>query len=557
MLSGPGGFSKNYKWYVVAMLWLVTFFNYADQQALSSVLPLLEKEFGLSLVQLGMLASAFAWVYGLSSPFTGNLADRIRRKLAVLGGLHVWSLICAATALARTFPQLLFFRATIGLGESIYFPAALSLVGDFHGKRTRSFAMGCLQTSVYVGTIGGSFFAGLIGQRYGWRWSFIVFGSLGVILGLVLTKFLIEPRRGAADREEDRDGAAPEPPPFRMSPREFLALVWGTPTVLLLMGAFMCANFVALVLLSWMPRFLYDRFHLSLAMAGLTATLFVQLASMAGAPLGGWLADRFRRRIIGGRIAVQLFGVVCGAPFVLLCGQTQSAAWLVVSLSAWGLFKGFYDASIFASMYDVVRPEARGTAAGFMNCVGWLAGGGTAPIVIGYIAGRSSLSLAISVTAGVYLLAGALLLSTLLWTLPRDVERMRTQILGDATDMTDYQWNQLLDVIQGRPVKCPPIGFIIDCPWLPNWFGRDILDYFTNEGLWFEANRKAIQTFPEVLFLPGFWSEFGMCTEPSAFGAKCVFHQNEFPFAEKVIRDPAQIDDLEEPNPATDGLLHS
>ena len=121
--------------------------------------------------------------------------------------------------------------------------------------------------------------------------------------------------------------------------------------------------------------------------------------------------------------------------------------------------------------------------------------------------------------------------------------------------MTNNQWNELLAVINGAPRNRAPIGFIIDSPWLPNWFGIDILDYFTNETLWFEANRKAIETFPEVMFLPGFWSEFGMCTEPSAFGAKCVFHKNEFPFAEKTIRDVAQIDDLAEPDPATDGLL--
>ena len=121
--------------------------------------------------------------------------------------------------------------------------------------------------------------------------------------------------------------------------------------------------------------------------------------------------------------------------------------------------------------------------------------------------------------------------------------------------MTDKQWNDLLDVIGGARQSRVPVGFIVDCPWLPNWFGIDILDYFTSEDVWFEANRKAIETFPEVTFLPGFWSEFGMCTEPSAFGAKCVFPRNEFPFAEKVIRDIAAIEDLAEPNPATDGLL--
>jgi uroporphyrinogen-III decarboxylase len=121
--------------------------------------------------------------------------------------------------------------------------------------------------------------------------------------------------------------------------------------------------------------------------------------------------------------------------------------------------------------------------------------------------------------------------------------------------MTDRQWNELLAVVNGEPQARPPVAFIIDSPWLPNWYGIDILDYFTSGQLWFEANRKAIETFPEVTFLPGFWSEFGMCTEPSAFGARCVFPRNEFPFAERMIRGVAEIDGLAEPNPARDGLL--
>ena len=404
------------------MLWFVSFFNYADRQALSSVLPLVQSELGLTLVQLGMLASAFAWIYGLSSPFSGYVADRIRRKLAILGGLQIWSLICTATALARSFPQLFLFRAAMGLGESVYFPAAMSLVSDYHGRRTRSTAMGWLQTSVYLGSIGGSFLAGLIGESYGWRASFVVFGVCGIVLGLLLSRFLIEPRRGAADKE-DPERAKPGLALERPIPRAALAPLLRTPTVLLLLGAFVCANFVALVLLSWMPKFLYDRFQLSLAMAGLTATVFVQLASMVGAPLGGWLGDRFLRRSAGGRIKVQLIGVLCGAPFVLVCGQTHSVLWLVLALTAWGLFKGLYDANIFASLYDVVRPNARGTAAGLMNAVGWLAGGGAAPVVVAYIAQKSDLSFAISLTAGVYVLAGGLLLWAL-FTVPRDASRL-------------------------------------------------------------------------------------------------------------------------------------
>ncbi len=127
--------------------------------------------------------------------------------------------------------------------------------------------------------------------------------------------------------------------------------------------------------------------------------------------------------------------------------------------------------------------------------------------------------------------------------------------LSSMVVMTDAQWAQVLEVVAGKPQRHPPMGFIIDSPWLPNWFGIKILDYFTNDELWFQANRKAIETFPEVIFLPGFWSEYGMCTEPSPFGVKCVFYENEFPFADKIITDPAQIDSITEPNPATDGLL--
>jgi len=113
----------------------------------------------------------------------------------------------------------------------------------------------------------------------------------------------------------------------------------------------------------------------------------------------------------------------------------------------------------------------------------------------------------------------------------------------------------LVDVINGKRVEPLPIGFIVDSPWLPNWFGVSILDYYTNDNLWFDANMKAIEDFPEIMFLPGFWSEYGMCTEPSAFGTKCIFPQNAFPNPLKIINSSDGIIDLEIPDPEKDGLL--
>ena len=397
------------------MLWWISFFNYADRQAIFSVFPLLEREMQLTPVQLGLLGSGFAWVYGLAAPFAGALVDRASRRNVILLGLHAWSVICAATALSKNFTHLFFFRAAEGLGETFYFPASTSLISDYHGSRTRSRALGAHQTSVYMGTIGGGFFAGLIAERHGWRPAFLVFGALGVLLGFVLARYLAEPARGAADIAE---GVAPADSGAPMTFAAFVSLVMHTPTLLCLLGAFMCANFVAVVLLSWMPKFLFDKFHMGLALAGLTATVFVQLASMAGAPIGGWMADTWRRRSPRGRMAVQAVGMLAGAPFVAICGVTTSVPLLIAALTLWGFFKGLYDANIFASAFDVVPAPARGRAAGFMNMIGWLAGGGSAPVVIGLIAQRSSLGTAMTLASVVYVAAGLLLIAAM-FLLPR------------------------------------------------------------------------------------------------------------------------------------------
>lgn len=121
--------------------------------------------------------------------------------------------------------------------------------------------------------------------------------------------------------------------------------------------------------------------------------------------------------------------------------------------------------------------------------------------------------------------------------------------------MTDKQWEILNRVISGEVLNPVPSGFVIDSPWLPNWYGINILDYFSNDELWLNANLKAINDFPETMFLPGFWSEFGMCTEPSAFGARSLFPRNEFPHAHKIINSTDEIDNIPDPDPETDGLL--
>ena len=410
----------SYKWFVVAMLWLVCFFNYADRQAIFSVFELLKAEMNLSDVQLGIVGASFMWVYAAIGPIAGLVGDRINRKTLIITGLIFWSLITVATALSTRYSHLVFFRALEGFGEAFYFPASMSMLSSYHGAETRSRAMSIHQSSVYAGTIAGGSLAGVLGQQYGWRSSFYLFGSLGILLGVFLLVLLREPARVAesqaigSDTGESSLGTRGESFVTRIVTllKEALSTVrelFSNPMVRILTMVFIGANFVAMIFLTWMPSFLYRKFNLSLAMSGVSATAYLQIASVLGVLSGGVLADRFAKANRGGRMLTQAIGLTLGVPFIFLAGWTLSVPVVIVALTGFGYFKGLYDANIWASLHDVVRPERRASAVGFMNSLGWI-GGGVAPVAIAAASERYGMSACISANSMIYLLVAVLLL---------------------------------------------------------------------------------------------------------------------------------------------------
>ena len=300
-----------YKWALVGLLWLVCFFNYADRQAIYSVFPLLKAEMGLSDIQLGIVGASFMWVYAAAAPLAGIAGDRFNRKTLIAGGLIFWSLITIATALSTRYSHLVVCRALEGLGEAFYFPASMAMLSEYHGPATRSRAMSIHQSSVYAGTIAGGTAAGVMGQAFGWRSSFYLFGALGAALGLVLLVCLREPVRQAPSEPVQATAAG-------------VAAILKTPMVLILMAVFVGANFVAAIVLTWMPSFLFRTFGMSLGAAGFSSTAYLQIASVLGVITGGVLADRFARQRRGGRMMTQAIGLLAGVPFIFVTGWTRS-----------------------------------------------------------------------------------------------------------------------------------------------------------------------------------------------------------------------------------------
>lgn len=406
------------------MLWFVCFFNYADRQAIFSVFELLKSEMHLSDVQLGIVGASFMWVYAAVGPIAGLVGDRINRKTLIIAGLIFWSLITIATALSTKYSHLVLFRALEGFGEAFYFPASMSMLSAYHGSGTRSRAMSIHQSSVYAGTIAGGSVSGVLGQYYGWRSSFYLFGSLGIILGAVLLVLLREPARAASTdaREEGADAAVGSRSSRRAVDEssgkgigrllndalKTVQDLFANPMVRILTAVFIGANFVAMIFLTWMPSFLYRKFNLSLAMSGVSATAYLQIASVLGVLSGGVLADRLARANRGGRMLTQALGLMLGVPFIFLAGWTLSVPVVIVALTGFGYFKGLYDANIWASLHDVVPPERRASAVGFMNSLGWI-GGGVAPVAIAAASERFGMSACISANSVIYLLVAGLL----------------------------------------------------------------------------------------------------------------------------------------------------
>ena len=387
---------RRYKWAVVAMLWLICFFNYADRQSIYSVFPLLQSDPGLQLtsIQLGYVASSFMWVYAGAGWFAGLVGDRLRRKTVVLGGFFFWSLVTLAFSFATKYWHVVALRAIEGFGEAFYFPAAMALISAYHGKDTRSRAMGIHQSSVYAGTVAGGTLGGFLGQHFGWRSSFSLLGMAGIVFGFVLLVFLKEPSEPS--RLESRP---------RESPGEILRTIadlFRIPMVWILAAVFVGANFVAGIFLTWLPKFLYDKFDMSLSMAGFSATAYLQVASVLGVLCGGLLADRLVRRYRGGRMMAQTLGLFCGAPFIFMVGWTLQVPWLIMAMACFGLFKGIYDSNIWASLHDVVPPERRATAVGVINSIGWL-GAGTATVTVAAASQHFGMSACISATSLIYL----------------------------------------------------------------------------------------------------------------------------------------------------------
>ena len=363
----PDSSGSRTAWLVVALLVPVALLNYLDRQLVATMQKSIMGDVRgiVSQEQWGHMLAWFKWTYALASPLAGYVADRFGRRHVIALSLLIWSADTWATGYVRTYDELLWTRALMGLSEAFYIPAALALIADHHSGATRSRAVGLHQIGIYLGVMMGSL-GGYVAEdpALGWRWAFATLGLAGVAYAIPLWWSL---------REARRENAAPAGSPLKaagelLRDRNFrLLLIYFTLPAL-----------AGWVVRDWMPSVLRKELGLTQGLAGVSAVVWWQGAAIVSALFGGWLADRWMRDSLRGRQKASALGMALIVPALLGVGIVIGQGSLPLAiffLILFGLGWGLFDSNNMPILAQIARPERRATGYGLMNLASISCGG--------------------------------------------------------------------------------------------------------------------------------------------------------------------------------------
>ncbi|WP_020597552.1 MFS transporter [Spirosoma panaciterrae] len=363
-------FTRQYAWVVVGLLWLVAMLNYMDRQMLATMRPSMQVDIQAlqSATNFGRLMAIFLWIYGLMSPVSGLIADRLNRKWLIVGSLAVWSGVTFSMGYATTFTQLYSLRAIMGISEALYIPSGLAMIADYHTSRTRSLAVGIHMTGLYAGQALGGFGATVAGT-YSWQLAFQVFGLVGLVYALVLSLFLREIRREvhSAQLESSRLRTT-------RSPWGSLAILLKNPSFWVILLVYAIPSLPGWATKNWLPTLFATNLSIDMASAGPLSTISIAVSSFIGVILGGILSDRWVQTNVRGRIYTSAIGLSLTIPALMLLGFGSSLIHVVGAALCFGIGFGMFDANNMPILCQFVPAERRATAYGLMNMTGVFAG---------------------------------------------------------------------------------------------------------------------------------------------------------------------------------------
>jgi len=402
---------KAYPWIVVGLLWVVALLNYLDRQMLSTM----QHNIALDISALqnaeafGALMAVFLWVYGIASPFSGAVADRISRKWLIVGSLGVWSGVTYAMGYATDFHQLMWLRGIMGISEALYIPSALSLIADFFTGKSRSLAIGLHMTGLYCGqALGG--FGSLVASTWSWQATFHWFGIAGMAYAVVLM-FLLHEKEGHGTAATAAEAGARTTAQGESFVRSF-AMIFSSVAFWVILFFFATSSIPGWATKNWLPTLFSDNLGMSMEWAGPMATLTIAVSSFIGVMIGGPISDRWVKRNVRGRIYTSAIGLAMMIPALILIGLAHNAWLSVLAGLCFGVGYGMFDANNMPILCQFVSSKRRAMAYGFMNSLGVIMGAITTQL-LGGLTESVGLGICFAMMGGILLVALALQLLVL------------------------------------------------------------------------------------------------------------------------------------------------
>ena len=416
--------SSWYKWEVLLLLWMAYLLNQADRQVFNTVLPAIRDALNLTDTSIGLIATIFNLCYAMMVPLGGWVGDKFSRKWVVTIAILFWSVATMFTGLATGVIMLILLRSVAtGGGEAFFGPANYSLLGQYH-KETRARAMSIHQTAYYVGVILAGWLAGYIADKLGWEYSFIIFGAVGVVWGVIMA-IRLKDKKDDTDTKPSDSAVMSSETETKVGLLDGFKTVFTTPTALMLTIGFSGLIFVITGFMTWVPAFLQEEFGQSQAAAGFNSMFYTYVAAFIGVLLAGSLSDKFAAKSNKARMLLQAFGLIAGSVFLFIMGGSRVLWVLYLSFAGWGFFRAFFDANTYTVLYDVTPARLHASCSSAMITTGF-AVGALAPVVLGAMKeSLGSLSATFPVLGVIWVVCGILMIIVSYTSYQKDYDKIK------------------------------------------------------------------------------------------------------------------------------------
>lgn len=424
----PSRVDSAYPRYVLGILTCLNLLDYVDRYIIASVQSLVRRDFEITDAQFGFFATFFFLVYLLTAPVFGYLGDRFpRRGILALGAL-LWSFATVASALAPTYLWLLLSRGLVGIGEASFGTLSPGFLSDYFPVEKRGRVMAVFYLTIPAGAAVAYLLAAWLGETVGWRYCFTLVGLPGLLLSIPVF-FLREPKRGAMDREQNREvkenaisGGFSYRGRFLYVLNSYRELIRSRSYLFTNLG-YAALTFAIGGMAFWMPRYLETIKGMTFEESNRLTGGVVALAGFIGTLAGGVVGDLMMRRTRRAYLLVSGVGVLLAIPFAGITMVSPVRVVFMTGLAA-AIFFLFLNTGLLNAVIVSVSPaRLRSTAVAANIVIIHVLGDAPSPFLIGWVSDRTSLQSGLLLAVGAMLISGILLLIGSRH-LPHDLDRI-------------------------------------------------------------------------------------------------------------------------------------